>query len=122
MVRAYRPLLKALDLTYLQYMVMLLLWEQSPLNVKQIGTRLNLDSGTLTPLLKRMEHKGLVTRSRGEQDERVRLISISKKGLALQNQAQSVPIDLARCIGLPGSRSQELKKLCQQVLDALKEQ
>jgi DNA-binding MarR family transcriptional regulator len=90
-VRAYRPLLKKLDITYLQYMVLMLLWEESKLNVKELGQRLRLDSGTLTPLLKRLEHKGLVTRSRSEVDERVRIISITKRGLALKAKARDIP-------------------------------
>jgi MarR family transcriptional regulator, organic hydroperoxide resistance regulator len=118
-VRAYRPLLKALDITYLQYMVLMLLWEQSNLSVKALGERLMLDSGTLTPLLKRLEAKGLVVRSRSESDERVRIITITEQGLALKAQAKNIPEDLACRIGLPRGTGQEIKKLCEQVLAAL---
>ena len=80
-VRAYRPLLESLDLTYLQYMVMLVLWQERELSVGDLGQRLRLDSGTLTPLLKRLEGKGYVTRSRSEKDERVRVIAITRQGI-----------------------------------------
>ncbi|MFB1035768.1 MAG: MarR family transcriptional regulator, partial [Sinobacterium sp.] len=88
MVRVYRPLLKELNVTYLQYMVLMLLWEQKTLNVKQLSQQLRLDSGTLTPLLKRLELKGLVTRSRSEVDERVRVITITNQGLTLKVKAK----------------------------------
>lgn len=118
-VRAYRPLLKELGITYLQYMVLMLLWEESQLNVKELGQRLRLDSGTLTPLLKRLEQKGFVTRSRSEYDERVRLISITKQGRALKAKARDIPEQLVCTIGLPKSKGKELKKLCEQLLAAL---
>jgi len=73
MVRAYRPMLDKLDLTYPQYLVMLVLWQEQGISVKTLGDKLFLDSGTLTPLLKRLESKGLVSRGRSEQDERVRV-------------------------------------------------
>ena len=79
MVRAYRPLLAELDITYLQYMVLMVLWQESSLNVRELGQRLTLDSGTLTPLLKRLDSKGLVERKRSIEDERVRVISITKQ-------------------------------------------
>ncbi len=69
MIRAYRPLLDALDLTYSQYLVLLVLWQQNGINVKDLGAKLHLDSGTLTPLLKRLEAKGIVERRRGQTDE-----------------------------------------------------
>lgn len=118
-VRAYRPLLKALDLTYLQYMVLMLLWQESKLNVKELGERLRLDSGTLTPLLKRLESKGLVTRSRSQVDERVRIISITKLGLALKDKAREIPTQLACTIGLSKAQGKEIKSMCEQLLAAL---
>jgi DNA-binding MarR family transcriptional regulator len=119
MVRAYRPLLKELDLTYLQYIVMMLLWEEAKLNVKELGQRLRLDSGTLTPLLKRLEQKGFVTRSRSKLDERVRIISITKQGRALKAKAQDIPEKLACTIGLSKSKGKEFKQMCEQLLAAL---
>jgi DNA-binding MarR family transcriptional regulator len=83
LVRAYRPLLEDLDLTYLQYVVLMVLWEDSSLNVKELGERLGLDSGTLTPLLKRLEGKGLVDRRRSETDERARIITVTLSPLRL---------------------------------------
>ena len=119
MVRAYRPLLDALDITYLQYIVLMVLWQEPSLNVKELGQRLRLDSGTLTPLLKRLEGKGFVTRSRSDKDERVRIITITRAGKALQKKAADIPMQLACTIGLPAAKGRELKKLCQQLLDAL---
>jgi DNA-binding MarR family transcriptional regulator len=121
-VRAYRPLLKELDLTYLQYMVLMLLWEESKLNVKELGQRLRLDSGTLTPLLKRLERKGLVARSRSQLDERVRIISITRQGLALKTKARDIPRRLACTIGLSKAQGKELRKMCEQLLTALDSQ
>lgn len=118
-VRAYRPLLDQLDLTYLQYMVLMILWQDSCLNVKELGQRLRLDSGTLTPLLKRLEAKGFVERTRSEADERMRMITITKAGRALQSKARDIPHKLACTIGLPAARGEQLKKLCEQLLVAL---
>ena len=118
-VRAYRPLLTELDITYLQYIVLMVLWQESSLNVKELGQRLNLDSGTLTPLLKRLESKGLVERMRSAQDERVRVITITKEGMGLKAKARDIPHKLACSIGLPAAKAKELKKLCQQLLEAL---
>ena len=119
MVRAYRPLLDALDLTYLQYMVLMLLWEEQQMNVKALGERLGLDSGTLTPLLKRLDAKGLVTRARDPGDERVRLISITQAGQALRRKARDIPGELACRVGMKKSDARQLRKLCEQVLAAL---
>ena len=84
-----------LDITYLQYMVLMLLWQESSLNVKELGQRLRLDSGTLTPLLKRLESKGLVERKRSELDERVRIITITRLGRGLKRKARNIPHKLA---------------------------
>mgnify|MGYP001818915376 CR=1 FL=1 len=118
-VRAYRPLLKELDVTYLQYIVLMVLWEEKSLNVRALGERLRLDSGTLTPLLKRLEGKELVKRMRGQEDERVRIITITDKGAALRQRARNIPGELACSIGLPAAQGKELKALCEQLLAAL---
>lgn len=94
--QAYQPFLKALDLTYPQYLVLLVLWEEAeaqrlPVSVKFLCGRLRLDTGTLTPLLKRMEQAGLVQRNRSADDERVVLIQLTDAGLALREQASGVP-------------------------------
>src|ERR1700731_2065537 len=89
--RVYKPLLKRLGLTYPQYLVMLVLWERDGLPVKDIGERLFLDSGTLTPLLKRLEAAELIKRTRGTEDERQVLIALTSKGQALREKARNVP-------------------------------
>ncbi len=90
--RVYKPLLDRLGLTYPQYLVMLVLWERDGVSVKQLGERLFLDSGTLTPLLKRLEAAGLVKRSRSREDERQVLIALTAQGQALKERARSVPL------------------------------
>ena len=121
-VRAYRPLLQALDLTYLQYMTMMLLWEHRQMNVKAIGECMSLDSGTLTPLLKRLESKGLVSRTRDKDDERVRLIAVTEQGMALRQQAQHIPGQLACSLGLDRDKAWEIKQTCEHLLAVLAQQ
>ena len=89
--RAYKPLLDRLGLTYPQYLVMLVLWERDGLPVRDIGERLFLDSGTLTPLLKRMEVAELIKRTRGTEDERQVLIALTSQGQALREKARALP-------------------------------
>jgi len=91
MTNVYRPMLSDLGLTYPQYLVMLVLWEESNISVKQLGEKLYLDSGTLTPLLKRMEAAGLITRSRAKADERSVIIHITPAGAMLKQRALEVP-------------------------------
>ena len=97
--RLYRPLLEPLGLTYPQYLVMLGLWEQSPRTVGELGEALGLDSGTLTPLLKRMEGAGLVVRARDPADERRVRVSMTDKGAALRAEAEGVPAAIACRLG-----------------------
>lgn len=118
-VRAYRPLLEQLDLTYLQYMVMMLLWEHQSMSVKALGEKLTLDSGTLTPLLKRLEGKALVVRGRSQQDERVRVITLTDEGRGLRDRARAVPQAMACRAGLAPEEAAQLKALCQQLLSRL---
>lgn len=87
--RAYKPLLDSLGLTYPQYLVMLVLWERNGQTVKELGVRLNLDSGTLSPLLKRLEKLGMITRTRDENDERQVVITLTEKGKSSRKEAQS---------------------------------
>lgn len=91
MTKAYKPLLDPLGLTYPQYLVMLVLWERDGVPVKDIGERLYLDSGTLTPLLKRLEQAGLIKRTRSSEDERQVLIDLTSQGQALKDKARAVP-------------------------------
>jgi DNA-binding MarR family transcriptional regulator len=93
--RAYAPLLRPLGLTYPQYLVLLVLWERDGASVGQLGERLALDSGTLTPLLQRLEHQGLVERRRGDDDERVVRIHLTPAGRALRGKARKIPMELA---------------------------
>ncbi len=121
-VRRYRPYLDALDLTYTQYIAMMVLWEQGELNVKSLGQRLYLDSGTLTPLLKSLEQKGYVRRKRSAEDERVLLVQLTEKGAALREKALSVPGQLARCVHLEGEEARELYRLLYKLLLSLDEE
>lgn len=99
LTRAYAPLLAPLGVTYPQYLVLLVLWERDGLPVKELGERLTLDSGTLTPLLKRLEHQGLVERRRGEDDERIVRIHLTPDGRALRGKARKIPMELACSAG-----------------------
>jgi DNA-binding MarR family transcriptional regulator len=89
--KIYAPLLKALDLTYPQYLVMLVLWQHGEQTVNQIGSRLYLESNTLTPLLKRLEQKGLISRRRSSQDERSVLVQLTETGAQLKAEADEIP-------------------------------
>lgn len=101
MTRLYRPILDALGLTYPQYLAMLVLWEQSPRTVGALGDALDLDSSTLTPLLKRLEAGGLVERHRDPDDERRVIVALTEKGQALREQAASVPEKLFCALNMP---------------------
>ena len=99
MTKLYKPLLAPLGLTYPQYLVLLALWETDALGVGELGARLHLDSGTLTPLLKRMEANGLLTRSRAADDERRVVVTLSPDGRALRRKAARVPLAMASAAG-----------------------
>ncbi|MGR5095970.1 MarR family winged helix-turn-helix transcriptional regulator [Vibrio maritimus] len=119
LTRAYRPILERVDLTYLQYMTMLVLWKKAPMNVKDIGAELKLDSGTLTPLLKRLEQKGLVERKRSETDERARMIFVTEEGNALREKAMSIPGAIACKAKLSEEEATMLKRICERLTDNL---
>jgi DNA-binding MarR family transcriptional regulator len=121
MGRAYQPLLKALDLTYLQYIVMMVLWEKQSINVKQLGQEMHLDSGTLTPLLKRLEAKGFVNRTRSQEDERIRVISVTELGIQLREQAKNIPSEMMCMSKMNIEELIQLKKECEQLLANLTE-
>ena len=99
-VRRYKPFLDELDLTYTQYIAMMLLWERGNMTSKELGKALFLDSGTLTPMLKKMEAKGLITRRRDAADERNLALGLTEKGFALREQAVKVPGLIAQCMEL----------------------
>lgn len=116
-VRRYKPLLDALDLTYTQYIAMMVMWDARELNVGELGRRLYLDSGTLTPLLKKLEDKGYVARRRAERDHRELRITITERGMALRDRALSVPAAMAGCVDLSAAEAAELYRLLYRVLD-----
>lgn len=111
LTRAYAPLLDPLGLTYPQYLVLLVLWERDGVTVKALGERLALDSGTLTPLLKRLAHQGLVSRKRGEDDERVVRIHLTAAGRALRAKARKIPLDLACSAGYELASERSMREL-----------
>lgn len=117
--KAYRGLLKALDLTYPQYLVMLVLWERDAVMVSEIGDRLFLDSATLTPLLKRLEAQGLVTRHRSPHDERQVIISLTPKGQELKTRAKTVPACIATAMACSPSAISELRSQLVELRNAL---
>lgn len=108
MTKQYKPLLEKLNVTYPQYLVLLLLWEHETLTVKKMGELLYLDSGTLTPMLKRMEQQGLITRKRSEEDERSVLISLTEDGELLKEKAANIP---GTILGLSNQSGEDLKQL-----------
>lgn len=119
MVRAYRPLLKSLDLTYLQYIVMMVLWEEDRISVSSLGHKLHLDSGTLTPLLKRLEAKGLLLRKVSQKDERVKGLHLTDAGWALKDKAVDVPEKILCKTKTSYAALQQLKIQCDQLLTTL---
>lgn len=117
--RLYRPALAPLGLTYSQYLVMLVLWEASPRSVGALGERLHLDSGTLTPLLKRMERDSFITRNRDKEDERRVLITLTPVGRSLRSRAKHVPEALGAAIALPPERVEALRRDVSELVAAL---
>ena len=119
--RAYGPLLDAAGLTYPQYITMLALWQDpdQPLSVGELGERLHLDSGTLTPLLKRLTAMGYVTRSRDTADERRVLVALTGEGLALRDRLASVPQSFMECLGLDVSDAVALRDQLAALTDSL---
>ena len=112
----YTPFLKELGLTYTQYIVFLVLWEKDGLTVGEIGEKLMLDNGTLSPLLKKMQQAGYVERKRSETDDRMVLITLTEKGRDLQEQAKGIPAGVAGCVDLPPEKAQALYLLLYELL------
>ena len=113
----YTPCLRPLGLTYTQYIVFLVLWEKDALTVGEIGERLILDNGTLSPLLKKMEQAGYVERRRSQEDERVVVITLTEAGRALQEKAKDIPAQVAGCIDLSPEKAQTLYALLYELLE-----
>ncbi len=115
----YTPFFKPLGLTYTQYIVMLVLWEQDGITVGDLCRRLYLDNGTITPLLKKLEEHGYVTRSRSREDERVVTVHVTEEGRELQSRAASIPGQVGACVRLDPEEAQTLYKLLYKVLESL---
>ena len=115
-VKKYHPFLDELDLTYTQYITMMVVWAEKKVSVKTLGERLFLDSGTLTPLLKSLEAKGFVKRYRSSEDERVLIVELTEAGAALKERAAKVPAQIAGCIRLDPQEAQELYRLLYKIL------
>jgi len=115
-VRRYMPLLEPLGLTYTQYLAMMVMWEHKSISVKDMSKLLYLDSGTLTPMLKKMEKAGLISRRRSEKDERMVIVSITERGEALQEKAAEIPSKMAECVTLDNDEAMQLYTLLHKLM------
>ena len=113
----YTPYLKELGLTYTQYITFLVLWEKDGVSVSEIGSRLMLDNGTLSPMLKKMEQAGYIDRKRSSDDDRVVIVSLTKKGRDLQEKAKDIPVKVGGCIDLPPEKAIQLHGLLHELLE-----
>lgn len=120
-IKRYRPFLEKLELTYTQYIAMMVFWEQKSISVKELGAKLYLDSGTLTPVLKHLEQKEYITRSRSREDERVLIAEITEKGEALRDKAVEIPAQMACCIRLEPEEAAALYKLLYKLLGSIEQ-
>mgnify|MGYP000537322458 FL=1 len=116
-VRRYKPYLDEIDLTYTQYIAMMVLWEHKQINVKDMGAFLYLDSGTLTPVLKKLEQKGYLTRERDKEDERVLNVTITEQGEELKEQAVQIPRKMQGCVSLDKEEAQTLYRILNKILE-----
>ena len=115
-IKLYRPYLEELGLTYTQYITMMVVWAEGTVSVRDLGRRLYLDSGTLTPVLKHLEKIGLLTRKRSTEDERVLLVTVTEDGLALREKALAIPGELASCVKLTPKETETLYQLLYKLL------
>ena len=113
----YTPYLRDLGLTYTQYITFLVLWEKDGISVSEIGSRLMLDNGTLSPMLKKMEQAGYIERRRSSYDDRVVIVSLTKKGRDLQEKAKEIPMKVGGCIDLPPEKAIQLHGLLHELLE-----
>lgn len=116
-IRKYRPYLEKLDLTYTQYITMLVLWEHESVNVKELGAELFLDSGTLTPVLKSLQKKGLIVRKRNKGDERMLIVGLTTKGASLKDLAVNIPKSIVSEFNLEKKEALELYRLLYKILN-----
>ena len=115
-VRRYKTYLDKLDLTYTQYIVMMVMWEEKELNVKELGDKLFLDSGTLTPVLKKLEAKGYVTRERSKIDERTLIVTLTESGKELRELAVDIPVGMRGCLKLSDEEMIQLRTMLGKIL------
>lgn len=115
-IRQYKPFLDRLDLTYTQYITMMVLWDKKAVNVKELGKRLFLDSGTLTPLLKKLEIKGYICRQRSKTDERNLIVSLTERGELLKERAVNIPGQIAQCSRLSAEDAATLYRILYKML------
>ena len=115
-VRRYKTYLDRLDLTYTQYIVMMVVWEEKELNVKELGDKLFLDSGTLTPVLKKLEAKGYVTRERSKIDERTLIVTLTESGKELREKAVDIPVGMRGCLKLSDEEMVQLRTMLNKIL------
>ena len=115
-IKRYKPFLDKVDLTYTQYITMMALWENESMNVRELGNCLFLDSGTLTPLLKKLENKGYIKRSRSKEDERNLIVTLTDKGWDLREEMLSMPRSMASCVDLEPEEAEDLYRLLYKVL------
>ena len=115
-VRRYKAHLDKLDLTYTQYIVMMVMWEERELNVKELGDKLFLDSGTLTPVLKKLESKGYVTRERSKIDERTLIVTLTEGGKELRESAVGIPVGMRGCLKLSDEEMIQLRTMLNKIL------
>lgn len=119
LVKLYRPYLDSLNLTYTQYIAMMVFWEEKCINVKELGEKLYLDSGTLTPVLKNLEAKGYLRRYRSRKDERVLLVEVTEAGMALKAEAEAIPEKVESELGMEKEDVLALRGLLEKVLASL---
>ena len=117
-VRRYKPFLDEIDLTYTQYIAMMVLWEEESLSVKQMGARLYLDSGTLTPVLKTLEKKGFLKRERSKEDERNLIVTLTDEGEALKDKAVTIPSRLTECLEIDQESAAQLYVLLHKLMES----
>lgn len=120
-IRLYKPFLDPLDLTYTQYITLMVLWEKKKISVKALGESLYLDSGTMTPVLKKLEAKGYITRTRSVKDERSVEIELTERGKQLEAETAYIPQEVKRAIPLTEEENEQLSRLLQKILVGLKD-
>lgn len=120
-IKSYRPFLDAVGLTYTQYITMMVIWEVRKINVKELGDRLFLDSGTLTPVLKSLESKGYITRNRSKEDERILIVEITETGEELKERAAEIPNKVSQRLKIALDDAKTLNSLLQKLLSAVRD-